>query len=169
MLPSRGQINENQLASISSGTFPIRAQPLCTFTAFPPITLSIPQVSVNATQMSIERSSGPESKSSPALHKAIYLKEISGAGRNSIQITVGSCCCVSKASPGIRSKTLQNPNHCFTVPFICSTTGTSTHAQVRFARYSQKKTSTPGSLRCKGESGAIKCTKTQVPMFYWRD
>lgn len=63
--------------------------------ADPPQVKFCPQVSVNATQMKIERSSGPESKSSPALHQAIYLKEICGAGRNSIQITVGSCCCVS--------------------------------------------------------------------------
>lgn len=46
-------------------------------------------VSVNATPLCIERG---ENKSS---HKPLYLKEVCQGGRNTIQITVTACCCVS--------------------------------------------------------------------------
>lgn len=47
------------------------------------------QVSVNATPLVIDRG---ENKTS---HKPLYLKEVCQAGRNTIQITVSACCCVS--------------------------------------------------------------------------
>lgn len=47
------------------------------------------QVSVNATPLVIDRG---ENKSS---HKPLYLKDVCQAGRNTIQITVSTCCCVS--------------------------------------------------------------------------
>ena len=48
------------------------------------------QVSVNAQPLTIERST--EGKTG---HKPLYLKDISQTGRNTIQITVSACCCVS--------------------------------------------------------------------------
>lgn len=48
------------------------------------------QVSVNATPLSIDRG---ENKTS---HKPLYLKDVCQPGRNTIQITVSTCCCVSK-------------------------------------------------------------------------
>ena len=51
------------------------------------------QVSVNAQPLTIERST--EGKTG---HKPLYLKEVSQTGRNTIQITVSACCCVSTKS-----------------------------------------------------------------------
>lgn len=48
------------------------------------------QVSVNATPLVIDRG---ENKTS---HKPLYLKDVCQPGRNTIQITVSACCCVSK-------------------------------------------------------------------------
>ena len=69
------------------------------------------QVSVNAKPLHIERevkssSSTVTSSSSPAdikpkldgassVHRPLYLKDIVTGGRNTIQITVSACCCVS--------------------------------------------------------------------------
>lgn len=47
------------------------------------------QVSVNATPLMIDRG---ENKTS---HRPLYLKEVCQPGRNTIQITVSACCCVS--------------------------------------------------------------------------
>lgn len=47
------------------------------------------QVSVNATPLVIDRG---ENKTS---HKPLHLKDVCQAGRNTIQITVSACCCVS--------------------------------------------------------------------------
>ncbi len=47
------------------------------------------QVSVNATPLVIDRG---ENKS---MHKPLHLKEVCQPGRNTIQITVSACCCVS--------------------------------------------------------------------------
>ena len=47
------------------------------------------QVSANATPLVIDRG---ENKSS---HRPLYLKSVCQAGRNTIQITVSACCCVS--------------------------------------------------------------------------
>ena len=63
-------------------------------------------VSVNATPLPIERNGGavtidpqhPQYKNNPQLasqHKPLYLKEVASGGRNTIQITVTACCCVS--------------------------------------------------------------------------
>ena len=63
-------------------------------------------VSVNATPLPIERNGGaitidplhPQFKNNPQLasqHKPLYLKEVATGGRNTIQITVTACCCVS--------------------------------------------------------------------------
>ena len=51
------------------------------------------QVSVNAQPLTIERAT--EGKTG---HKPLYLKEVCQAGRNTIQITVSACCCVSPLS-----------------------------------------------------------------------
>lgn len=47
------------------------------------------QISVNAQPLMIDRG---ENKTS---HKPLYLKNICQPGRNTIQITVAACCCVS--------------------------------------------------------------------------
>nr|XP_057928114.1 zinc finger MIZ domain-containing protein 2-like isoform X3 [Doryrhamphus excisus] len=47
----------------------------------------LPQVSVNATPLTIERGDNKTS------HKALYLKQVCQPGRNTIQITVTACCC----------------------------------------------------------------------------
>lgn len=47
------------------------------------------QVSVNAVPLVIDRG---ENKST---HKPLHLKDVCQAGRNTIQITVSACCCVS--------------------------------------------------------------------------
>ena len=52
------------------------------------------QVSVNAQPLTIERAT--EGKTG---HKPLYLKDVSQAGRNTIQITVSACCCVSFIPP----------------------------------------------------------------------
>lgn len=54
------------------------------------------QVSVNATPLNIDRG---ENK---AAHKPLYLKDVCQPGRNTIQITVSACCCVSH--PSVRAK-----------------------------------------------------------------
>jgi hypothetical protein len=43
----------------------------------------------------IERSSGGGEKAGLASHKPLYLKDVCMNGRNTIQITVAACCCVS--------------------------------------------------------------------------
>jgi len=59
-------------------------------------------VSVNATPLPIDRSgdgaaaAAAEANKNPQLappHKALYLKDVCHAGRNTIQITVSACCC----------------------------------------------------------------------------
>lgn len=50
------------------------------------------QVSVNATPLTIERGDNKTS------HKPLYLKHVCQPGRNTIQITVTACCCVSAHS-----------------------------------------------------------------------
>lgn len=55
----------------------------------PPAFLRLPQVSVNATPLTIERGDNKTS------HKPLYLKQVCQPGRNTIQITVTACCCVS--------------------------------------------------------------------------
>ena len=47
------------------------------------------QVSVNATPLCIERGDNKTS------HKPLYLKQVCQPGRNTVQITVTACCCVS--------------------------------------------------------------------------
>lgn len=47
------------------------------------------QVSANSTPLEIDRG---ENKNS---HRPLYLKQICQPGRNTIQITVSTCCCVS--------------------------------------------------------------------------
>lgn len=66
------------------------------------------QVSVNATPLSIDRG---ENKTS---HKPLYLKEVCQPGRNTIQITVSACCCVSRVAllPVVIS-----PNYIY--PILC--------------------------------------------------
>lgn len=47
------------------------------------------QVSANSTPLEIDRG---ENKNT---HRPLYLKQVCQAGRNTIQITVSTCCCVS--------------------------------------------------------------------------
>lgn len=54
------------------------------------------QVSVNATPLVIDRG---ENKTS---HKPLYLKDVCQPGRNTIQITVSACCCVSSRTSIIK-------------------------------------------------------------------
>lgn len=56
------------------------------------------QVSVNATPLSIERGDNKTS------HKPLYLKHVCQPGRNTIQITVTACCCVSGGGRGGRGR-----------------------------------------------------------------
>lgn len=51
------------------------------------------QVSVNATPLTIERGDNKTS------HKPLHLKHVCQPGRNTIQITVTACCCVSTTVP----------------------------------------------------------------------
>ena len=67
------------------------------------------QVSVNAKPLHIERgeaksssssdskatSNGGAASSSSSVHRPLYLKDVVTGGRNTIQITVSACCCVS--------------------------------------------------------------------------
>ena len=55
------------------------------------------QVSVNATPLNIDRG---ENK---AAHKPLYLKDVCQAGRNTIQITVSACCCVTTSASSTSS------------------------------------------------------------------
>ena len=67
------------------------------------------QVSVNAKPLHIERGeakSSSDSKatsngaaSSSSVHRPLYLKDVVTGGRNTIQITVSACCCVSSEQP----------------------------------------------------------------------
>lgn len=50
------------------------------------------QVSVNATPLTIERGDNKTS------HKPLHLKHVCQPGRNTIQITVTACCCVSRVA-----------------------------------------------------------------------
>lgn len=52
------------------------------------------QVSVNATPLTIERGDNKTS------HKPLHLKHVCQPGRNTIQITVTACCCVSGRACG---------------------------------------------------------------------
>lgn len=56
------------------------------------------QVSVNATPLTIERGDNKTS------HKPLYLKHVCQPGRNTIQITVTACCCVSHQEGTWRGK-----------------------------------------------------------------
>lgn len=56
------------------------------------------QVSVNATPLTIERGDNKTS------HKPLHLKHVCQPGRNTIQITVTACCCVSKLMCRISTK-----------------------------------------------------------------
>lgn len=70
---------------------PLFSAPLPRPLLSPPAFLPLPQVSVNATPLTIERGDNKTS------HKPLYLKQVCQPGRNTIQITVTACCCVSGA------------------------------------------------------------------------
>lgn len=67
------------------------------------------QVSANATPLVIDRG---ENKSS---HRPLYLKRVCQPGRNTIQITVSACCCVSIWKRGQQ----KNVNNDFFERFRC--------------------------------------------------
>ena len=74
------------------------------------------QVSVNATPLTIERGDNKTS------HKPLYLKHVCQPGRNTIQITVTACCCVSHqggpmARLGAVAGAAAQP---FPSPYLCS-------------------------------------------------
>ena len=77
------------------------------------------QVSVNAQPLTIERAT--EGKTG---HKPLYLKEVCQAGRNTIQITVSACCCVSTLSlshtenTGEQNLTLNFQSHLFVLQLV---------------------------------------------------
>ena len=59
------------------------------------------QVSVNATPLTIERGDNKTS------HKPLHLKHVCQPGRNTIQITVTACCCVSAGRLGAQCRDLR--------------------------------------------------------------
>ena len=73
------------------------------------------QVSVNAQPLTIERAT--EGKTG---HKPLYLKEVCQAGRNTIQITVSACCCVSSSHFSRISQylTLNFQSHLFVLQLV---------------------------------------------------
>ena len=68
--------------------------------------LPLYQVSVNATPLCIERGDNKTS------HKPLYLKPVCQPGRNTVQITVTACCCVS--SPPVSGLASHCPVQCGT-------------------------------------------------------
>lgn len=78
------------------------------------------QVSANATPLVIDRG---ENKSS---HRPLYLKRVCQPGRNTIQITVSACCCVSQSKAILMMKNstsccqMSNMCGCFDFSLICS-------------------------------------------------
>lgn len=69
------------------------------------------QVSVNATPLCIERGDNKTS------HKPLYLKQVCQPGRNTVQITVTACCCVSGLLVPVRQTSI-----CLTSSHSCSNT-----------------------------------------------
>lgn len=73
------------------------------------------QVSANATPLIIDRG---ENKSS---HRPLYLKRVCQPGRNTIQITVSACCCVSKKKlsySGAEERNVFQSNHLFRFKYM---------------------------------------------------
>ena len=106
------------------------------------------QVSVNATPLNIDRG---ENK---AAHKPLHLKDVCQAGRNTIQITVSACCCVSKTTHPLTSILYTWKTFSFlintrvtdipflpllpTVASLCSPSRPPTKRSIRLARIVQK-------------------------------
>lgn len=74
------------------------------------------QVSANATPLVIDRG---EQKNA---HRPLYLKSVCQAGRNTIQITVSACCCVSYSFMVIEDLPI-TPTFPSTESLICAATG----------------------------------------------
>lgn len=70
------------------------------------------QVSVNATPLTIERGDNKTS------HKPLHLKHVCQPGRNTIQITVTACCCVSVWAGPKSSAPLGSPSSLPTAPGV---------------------------------------------------
>lgn len=70
------------------------------------------QVSANATPLVIDRG---ENKSS---HRPLYLKRVCQPGRNTIQITVSACCCVSAQHRSHSNESNQRRNDLFIFVFL---------------------------------------------------
>ncbi|XP_062237202.1 zinc finger MIZ domain-containing protein 2-like isoform X2 [Platichthys flesus] len=118
------QMNTNWPASVQVRPFSyILIEELCgLFVSICVLTFVCPpQVSVNATPLTIERGDNKTS------HKPLYLKQVCQPGRNTIQITVTACCCshlfvlqlvhrpsVRSVLQGLMKKRLLPAEHCVT-------------------------------------------------------
>lgn len=106
------------------------------------------QVSVNATPLSIDRG---ENKTS---HKPLYLKDVCQPGRNTIQITVSTCCCVSNDWLYRMLSFLRELLIWFfvvPVPFVRTSTSPQAECKKRTPRPFKKETFNGRSLHCKNK------------------
>ena len=75
------------------------------------------QVSVNAQPLVIERATDGKTG-----HKPLYLKDVCQTGRNTIQITVSACCCVSDIISLLASLSVISPrclqSHLFVLQLV---------------------------------------------------
>lgn len=95
------------------------------------------QVSANSTPLEIDRG---ENKNT---HRPLYLKQVCQPGRNTIQITVSTCCCVSFFNlKNIQNKLLIALKNIFLVSSFCSAIGSSTISTTRTSHVTQKKSPT---------------------------
>lgn len=82
------------------------------------------QVSANSTPLEIDRG---ENKNT---HRPLYLKQVCQPGRNTIQITVSTCCCVSFRR-NLSSEWLLRLLNSISVSSLRSSTGSSTISKAR--------------------------------------
>lgn len=92
------------------------------------------QVSANSTPLEIDRG---ENKNT---HRPLYLKQVCQPGRNTIQITVSTCCCVSFIR--FSQKTKINGKFSTPVSPVRSSTGPSTVGTTCTSHTTQKKSPT---------------------------
>ena len=58
-------------------------------------------------------------------HKPLYIKKLCQVGKNTIQIAVTACCCVSLAVVIVIAAVLYCVGHCCIVTSLCTATGSS--------------------------------------------
>ena len=95
------------------------------------------QVSVNAQPLVIERATDGKTG-----HKPLYLKDVCQTGRNTIQITVSACCCVSDIISLLASLT-----PLFAVSPVRAAAGAPAHSALRGAGSAPQAAAAPGALR----------------------